>query len=85
MIKGLTIYEVDSKIEAFDEWLDTQSEAVQDKVRCHIEWLVESIPHLGDKSAKVLLAGVYLRVREITRLPAPKGAKPPILVIVEDV
>jgi hypothetical protein len=85
MIKGLNNQEVDSKIEAFDEWLEMQNQLVQDKVRCHIEWLVEAIPHLGDKSAKVLLAGVYLRVREVTRLPAPKGAKPPILVIVEDV
>ena len=85
MIKGLNTQEVDSKIEAFDEWLDTQSQPVKDKVRSHIDLLTEAIPHLGDKSAKILLAGVYLRVLEVTRLPAPKGAKPPILVIVEDV
>ncbi len=84
MTDKLNYQEVDSKIAAFDEWLETQSEAVQHKVRCHIAWLVEAIPNLGDKSAKVLLSGVYLRVREVDRLPAPQDAKPPILVIVED-
>ncbi len=80
----LNIEQVDAEIAAFDEWLEEQSEPVRDKVRDHLAALTEAIPNLGEKSAKILLAEVYLRVRKVIRLPGPVGADRPLLVIVED-
>lgn len=77
--------EADAKIAAFDEWLAEQTEAVQEKVRGHIAILTKAIPNAGEKSAKILLSGVYLRVREVDLLRGPVDADRPLLVIVEDV
>jgi hypothetical protein len=77
--------EVDTRNKSFDEWLETQGDEVKEKVRSHIAALTNGLPNIGEKSAKVLLSEVYLRVRKVTRLQAPEGAIPPILVLVEDV
>ena len=79
-----TYKKADGMIAAFDEWLEEQTQPVRDTVRNHIALLTKSIPNIGEKSTKILLAGVYLRVREVTRLPGPIGAEHPVLVIVED-
>jgi len=65
----------DAKIAAFDEWLEEQGEAVRDKVRCHIEWLMEAIPNLGDKSAKILLSEVYLEARRHIHIEKKYGER----------
>lgn len=75
--------QVDSKIAAFDEWLEGQSEPVRDTVRNHITLLTKAVATMGVKSAKILLSGVYLRVLKVTSLPGPVGAERPVLVIVE--
>lgn len=76
--------EADAKIAAFDEWLELQIQPVKDTVEHHIYLLTKAIPNFGEKSAKILLSGVYLRVLEVSRLPGPVGADRPLLVIVED-
>jgi len=65
----------DAKIAAFDEWLEEQSKAVRDKVQLHISELVKDIPNMGEKSAKVLLAEVYLVARRHIHIEKKYGEK----------
>lgn len=60
---ALSYDEVDCKVSAFDEWLEAQSEPVKETVACHIGLLKEAMPNFCDKSAKLLLAEVYLVAR----------------------
>ena len=62
-LEGITYSEADTKIAAFDEWLETQSEPVKAKVYLHIGALNESIPNMGEKSAKILLIEIYMLAR----------------------
>lgn len=71
----LTYDEVDSKIAAFDEWLEAQSKPVQDTVYRHLATLTNAIPNFGEKSAKLLLIEVYLLTRRHIHIENKYGEK----------
>jgi len=71
----LSYDEADAKIAAFDEWLGNQSEAVKDTVNLHITALVKAIPNFGEKSAKVLLAEVYMVARRHIHIENKYGVR----------
>lgn len=64
---------VDSKVAAFDEWLEMQSQPVRDTVQSHIAALVKAVPTMGDKSAKLLLSEVYLVARRHIHIESKYG------------
>lgn len=67
--------EADSKIAAFDEWLAEQSQPIQDAVWQHIALLVKAIPTMGEKSAKLLLAEVYILARRHIHIEKKYGER----------
>ena len=71
----LNYEEVDGKIAAFDEWLEGQSQPTKDTVNQHIAILTKVIPNFGEKSAKVLLAEVYLVTRRHIHIENKYGEK----------
>lgn len=71
----LSYDEADSKIAAFDEWLEMQSQPVKDKVNSHISLLTKAIPMIGEKSAKILLIEVYLLTRRRIHIENKYGEK----------
>lgn len=56
--------DADIKTAAFDEWLAKQAQPVKNTVNQHIALLTKAIPHMGEKSAKLLLVEVYLITRQ---------------------
>lgn len=56
----LNYEEVDNRVAAFDEWLAGQEQPVKDTVSQHIDALIKAVPTMGEKSAKLLLAEVYI-------------------------
>lgn len=71
----LSYEEVDNRTAAFDEWLETQNEPVQDTVYKHIAALTNALPNFGEKSAKLLLAEVYLVTRRHIHIENKYGEK----------
>lgn len=71
----LNYEEVDNRIAAFDEWLAEQSQPVKDTVSQHIDALTKAIPTMGEKSAKLLLAEVYLVARRHIHIEKKYGGR----------
>ena len=67
--------DADSKIAAFDEWLEGQESPVKDTVYKHIAALTKAIPNLGEKSAKILLSEVYLLARRQIQIEKKYGER----------
>lgn len=71
----LSYDDADSKIAAFDEWLEGQPQPVQDTVNQDIALLTKAIPNFGEKSAKTLLIEVYLVTRRHIHIENKYGEK----------
>lgn len=71
----LSYEEADNNVLAFDEWLEAQSEPVQDTVYQHIAALTNALPNFGEKSAKLLLAEVYILARRHIHIENKYGGK----------
>lgn len=71
----LSYEEVDNRVTAFDEWLAGQEQPVKDTVCRHVAILVKAIPTMGEKSAKLLLAEVYLVARRHIHIEKKYGER----------
>ena len=69
----MTYDDVDTKVFAFDEWLEEQPKAVHETVKSHISILIKAIPTMGEKSAKLLLSEVYLLTRRKIQIEKKYG------------
>jgi hypothetical protein len=71
----LNYEEVDVRVTAFDEWLAGQEQPVKDTVCQHIGALTNAVPTMGEKSAKLLLAEVYLLARRHIHIEKKYGER----------
>lgn len=71
----LSYEEVDVRIAAFDEWLAGQEQPVKNTVSQHIGALINAVPTMGEKSAKLLLAEVYLLARRHIHIEKKYGER----------
>jgi hypothetical protein len=71
----LSYEEVDNRVAAFDEWLAGQEQPVKDTVFQHIGALIKAVPTMGEKSAKLLLAEVYLVARRHIHIEKKYGGR----------